>query len=64
MCVILGVRQVPSTISRVYGGWEFGEGVPCSVFRVPCSVSRVMGKVDISLSIIGISILLITERYR
>lgn len=34
MCVILGVRQVPSTISRVYGGWEFGEGVPCSVSRV------------------------------
>lgn len=39
MCVILGVRQVPSTISRVYGGWEFGEGVPCSV-------SRMMGKVS------------------
>lgn len=56
MCVILGVRQVPSTISRVYGGWEFGEGVPCSV-------SRVMGT-GISLSIIGISILLISERYR
>lgn len=34
MCVILGVRQVLSTISRVYGGWEFGEGVPCSVSRV------------------------------
>lgn len=54
MCVILGVRQVPSTISRVYGGWKFGKGVPCSV-------SRVMA---ISLSIIGISILLISERYR
>lgn len=54
MRVILGVRQVPSTISRVYGGWKFWEGVPCSV-------SRVMA---ISLSIIGISILLISERYR
>lgn len=56
MCVILGVRQVPSTISRVYGGWELGEGVPCSV-------SRVMA---ISLSIIGIfqTANMVSGRYR